>query len=567
VSAIIDDIHTEYVGAEDGEASTRRWTDWSDEAFDRRRGAIGNAMRRLAPLLAGGHVQLDASLLARELRIDLQAINFRLHAFPLNQLLGVPNQTKDGLRIPFFLTNRHPLESIEDANSIVELVNASEPHLQQLAAAIRSAIRRGITLPREVIPATRHAIRDALVGVPSSAARGPHPILQRVMAWASKAGADGGTVCGRLADALDGPLRRGYAALAIALDEMAASDRSSFGVWDLPNGPEFYSHCLDRWSGTNESADALHRLGLAEIERIQDEIRFFLDIPDRHVPLAEIAERMRGGADVCYPQTQAGSDAYIERARSLAGLVMERMDRVTRWRTRAALEIRAVEPSRRESALYAEFYPATADGSQLSLYCINTGDMSRLPRTELAALTFHESVPGHHLQICAAQERHDISAFRRRPFQYESYCEGWAMYSERLGCELLADVLLPTDWYGCLSRSLWMAVRLCVDTGVHALRWSRAEAIAFFRENSFVPPQMIEQEVDRISVWPAQTTAYHIGYLAFSRLREKCSGPNGNGSSLSAFHDRLFELGPVPAGLLEAQFERFGGLPASPRSA
>ena len=525
----------------------RGWTDWSAAAFDQRGLAISNTLERLelSGAAAGPDAQarLDAMLLARELRLEREAIDYRLHAFPVNQLMGVPNQTTDGLRIPFFLTTQHPLETIEDAEALIELVVQSEGHLRQMAAALRDGARLGITPPREALLATRRVIHDSVRGIPVTAARGPHPIYERFARWASgfqgPAAAALPDATERLAAALAGPLLLGYAAIDGAVDEMLARGRASFGVWDLPDGPAFYQHCLERWSGTSTAADDLHQLGLDEIGRIQGEIRARLPDRDRNANLRDVAERMRRDIDACYPTTAAGVAAYIERARELTRLVVERLDQITSWRPRAALEIRAVEAARQSGSLYAEFYPGAADGTRPSVYYINGGDMTRLPRSELAALTFHESMPGHHLQICATQERDDLASFRRRPFLYESYAEGWAMYAEQLGCELLADELSPQEQLGCLTRRLWMAARLAVDTGIHVRRWTRAEAVRFFAANTFAPPGMIEQEVDRLSVWPAQATAYHVGYLAFRRLRDERVGASGG-------IDRVAQL-PRPA--------------------
>jgi uncharacterized protein (DUF885 family) len=538
------------------------WTDWSDAAFADRDRELSESLARLeasdADVDPEPGVRLNAALLARELRLDHEAINYRLHAFPVNQLMGVPNQTADGLRIAFFLTTRHRLEALEDADALIELVIRSEAHLQQLAAAISEGTQRGITLPSEAVVATRAVVSDSLRGIPVTGAPDSNAIYQRFAAWASAA-----THLSeqtrldrdhRLVAALTGPLRRGYEAIDSALDSMLEHPRVTFGVWDLPGGPAFYQHCIERWSGTARPAAELHRLGLDEIVRIQREIRPLLPASDRTAGLRDVAERMRRDPDACYPTTPAGAAAYVDRARELTRLVDERLDRVTTWRPRATLEIRAVEPERQRGSLYAEFYPASADGSQPSLYNVNGGDMSRLPRSELAALTFHEGVPGHHLQICTTQERSDLEAFRRRPFLYESYCEGWAMYAEQLGSELLDDVLSDREQLGSLTRRLWMAARIAVDTGIHALRWNRAQGIRFFEQNTFAPQPMIEQEVDRISVWPAQALAYHVGYLAFRGLRESITGRNPHSVAVRDFHDRLFTIGPVPAGMLATAF-------------
>jgi uncharacterized protein (DUF885 family) len=529
----LDELYADHLHATGASANRRRWSDWSDAGFERRCAAIRETQRRLKssrPAETG--TSLDATLFARELRLDLETIHYRLHAFPLNQLMGVPNQTTDGMRIPFFLTTQHPLTSLRDVEAIIERVIESEAHLRQMAEAVTEGAKRGITLPAEAVKATRKVMRDSLIGIPVTTAA-QHPIYARFARWAAGSvdvpASEMRRAGEQLAAALAGPFRRGYQAIDTALDTMLLHGKPSFGVWDLPDGAAFYQHCLERWAGVTEPAHVLHQLGLDEISRIRGEIG-----------------SLPSDAKDCYPDTPQGAADYIARARTLTETVFERLSSITRWRPRAALEIRAVEPSRQSGALYAEFYPASADGKQPSLYYINGGNMGRLPKSELAALTFHEGVPGHHLQLCTTQERGDLAAFRRRPFLYESYCEGWAMYAEQLGCELLADVLSPSEQLGCLTRRLWMAARVAVDTGIHALRWSRDEAIEFFRKNTFAPPQMIEQEVDRLSVWPAQATAYHVGYLAFSRLRQAHAGTR----SLSAFHDRLLEVGPVPVEML-----------------
>jgi uncharacterized protein (DUF885 family) len=559
----IEQLFSSHQCAMDAVDPALTWTDWSEAAFERRKGIIRHTLQQLELLGAsaspGVHTRLDLSLLARELRLQLEAIDYRVHAFPVNQLMGVPNQTSDGLRIPFFLTTRQPLESMDDVRAVIAAVEQSEAHLQQMAAAIDAGRRNGISLPREVIHATKIVISDSLLGIPGSRSSVIHPIQQRVASWVGQQdglpGREGQLALKRLAAALAGPLRRGYEAIDFALDEMFNDCRSSFGVWDLPDGASFYQHCLERWSGTTDSPDALNKLGLAEIARTHRDICQLLGKSVTHSSLPEIAEQARHASGVCYPNSSEGAEAYLTRVRQLAATVTDRLGQITSWRPRAALEIRAVEPSRQSGALYAEFYPATADGKQPSLYLINTGDMQRLPVSEIAALTFHESVPGHHLQLCTTQERTDLVSFRRKPFLYESYCEGWAMYSEQLGCVLLADLLTTEEQVGCLSRRLWMAARLAVDTGVHAHRWSRADAVHFFRSHTFAPLQMIQQEVDRISVWPGQATAYHIGYLAFSELRTR-SGDTGKVSLPPVdFHDKLFRLGPVPAGMLMAAFD------------
>jgi uncharacterized protein (DUF885 family) len=532
------------------------WTDWFDDAFGRRRDILIEA-QRLAARLGGEQrvnaaLRLDSALFRHELQLGIEAIDFRLHAFPVNQLLGVPKQTSDGLRIPFHLTNRRPLQTRADAEEYIELVAASEPHLRQLADALRVGLRRGIVPPQQAVVGARTALRDIARGSPVTTDTASHPIHQDFM---TRAAAIPGLTPAqlrnceqRLVTALAGPLRRGYQAIEQVLDEMLGTGRATFGVSDLPDGEAYYEHCLKLWSGTAEDADHIHRLGLAEIERLGEEIRSLYPGTPARETFAELANRLRADPEYCYPGTPDGEAAYLARVRALTGAVFERLDQVTTWHPAAPLLIDVVEPSRQSSSLYVEFYPAVA--GRPSLYLVNTVDMTRLPRSQLAALAFHESVPGHHLQICTAQERTDLAHFRRRPFQYESYCEGWAMYSEQVGCELLEDLLGVSERLGCTTRRLWMAARLVVDTGIHARRWTRGQAVDFYAAHTFAPRSMIAQEVDRLAVWPGQAVSYHRGYLAFSGLR---TAPGRGNLGLRALHDRVFQLGPVPISILQQE--------------
>ena len=551
-------VDAQFADVERRGASLQRsgWTDWSDDAFGQRRDILIDAQRladkRGVEQTAEASARLDATLYRRDLQLRIEAIDFRLHAFPVNQLLGVPNQTSDGMRIPFHLMNRRPLETLADATEYIELVAASEDHLRQMAGALRVGLRRGILPPPQAVIGAQTALRDILRGSPVTTDGETHSIHQDFMARAARIpGLSPATLreCEqRLVAALSGPFRRGYLQIEEVLGKMARAGRSTFGVCDLPDGEAYYDHCLRLWSGTSEDADHIHRLGLTEIERLSEEIRSLQAAGPALQSFAALAERWRADPDYCYPDTPDGAAAYLARVRTLSSAVFARLDQVTSWRPAAPLQIDPVEPSRQSSSLYAEFYPAVA--GRPSLYLINTGDMTRLPRSELAALAFHESVPGHHLQICTTQERSDLAQFRRRPFQYESYCEGWAMYSEQLGCELLADLLSTSDRLGCLTRRLWMAARMVIDTGIHARRWTRQQALDFYAAHTFAPRTMIAQEVDRLSVWPGQAVSYHRGYLAFNGLR---TAPQRGNLGLRALHDRVFQLGPMPVGMLQQE--------------
>jgi uncharacterized protein (DUF885 family) len=208
------------------------------------------------------------------------------------------------------------------------------------------------------------------------------------------------------------------------------------------------------------------------------------------------------------------------------------------------------------------YLPPTADGTRQGSYLLNTlAPASRL-RFEYEALTFHESVPGHHLQFALAQRLGGIPQFRR--FAYvTAYCEGWALYAERL-CDELGLYSGDLERLGMVSFDAWRAARLVVDTGMHQLGWSRDRAVAFLRANTALPPGTVDNEIDRYIAWPGQATAYMVGRLELGALRERTRARLGSGFDLAAFHALVLGSGPLPLATLAELVDGWSP-PATPR--
>jgi len=215
--------------------------------------------------------------------------------------------------------------------------------------------------------------------------------------------------------------------------------------------------------------------------------------------------------------------------------------------------IRAMPPEEGDNAEH--YIQGASDGSRAGYFEANTNNLRRVARWQMVDLVLHEAVPGHHLQISRAQEIKDLPKFRR-DIWFAAYGEGWALYAETLG-DALGMYDDPLDKYGQLSAEVWRAARLVVDSGMHALGWSRERAMQYMRDHTTESEAEVVAEVDRYIVWPGQATAYKIGQLRIAALRDKARAALGDRFSLSAFHNALIDGGAMPLDVLEEEIDRW----------
>ncbi|MGE3821670.1 MAG: DUF885 family protein, partial [Isosphaeraceae bacterium] len=218
-------------------------------------------------------------------------------------------------------------------------------------------------------------------------------------------------------------------------------------------------------------------------------------------------------------------------------------------RPASPFEVRAFDPLRAKSSPAGEYLPMPSDGSRPGIFFVNTLDPESRPTYTMRALAYHEALPGHHFQGALAAEMVGRPPFRRF-FYIPAFDEGWALYAEGLGAEL-GLYKTPYEELGRLSYDAQRGARLVVDTGIHAKGWSRDQAVAYFAENTAIPLNEIENEVDRYIAWPGQALAYKVGELTIRKIRAKCQARDGESFDLKAFHDRLLSFGSVPLRVLE----------------
>lgn len=324
--------------------------------------------------------------------------------------------------------------------------------------------------------------------------------------------------------------------------------RQTIGASDLPQGREYYAAQIRSHTTTDMSADAIHFLGLGEVERIRAEMENLARSAGYSDRLAFIAELRRN------PKYYAKTPAELMAAASRQAKIIDGlMPRYFGKLARLPYGVREIPAEIAEGTTTAYYNSGSPVSGIAGFYYVNTSKLDQRPLWELPALSAHEAVPGHHHQISLAQEM-DLPKFRKYLTGFTAFVEGWALYTEHLGIEMgLYDT--PEKNMGRLSYEMWRACRLVVDTGLHSKGWSKAQAIAFMRDNSALTDANIEAEVNRYISWPGQALGYKIGELKIRALRGKAEKALGPKFDLRAFHDAVLSQGAVPLDVLERSID------------
>jgi uncharacterized protein (DUF885 family) len=344
----------------------------------------------------------------------------------------------------------------------------------------------------------------------------------------------------------------GYGDLLEFVDhEYLPAARDSIASVELPGGESFYAHRIYYFTSLHLTAAQVHQTGLEEVRRIRLEMEALVRKTGWTDDMPHFLEFLRTD-----PRFYVSSpETLLEKT----ALVLKRMDgelpHLFKTLPRMPYGIRAVPDYAAPGETSAYYNPGLGDGTRAGMYYVNTYDLASRPLYEIEALSLHEAVPGHHLQLALQAELADLPIFRRYT-GYTSYVEGWALYAERLGLEV-GFYTDPYSDFGRLSYEMWRACRLVVDTGMHALGWTRQQAIDHLVENTSSTLLNIINEIDRYIAWPGQALAYKIGEIKIRQLRKLAEERLGPKFDLREFHDVLLLSGAVPLEVLERMVEEW----------
>lgn len=515
-----------------------RLPDVSVDAVQRRRAEAGEPLRVLATIDADALEAADRSsyeVFTWLHRAEADAARFPADWLALTQLEGPQTD------LPLLL-GAMPGATAGHHDDLLARLRAIPTLLDQTVELLERGRLSGVTPPRVTLRHVPAQIEAHLVDDPAAS-----PLLAPVRDRPPSATA---------AD-LDGVRRQASAVVDQAItpafrrlhrylvDTYLPAARDSTALADLPDGRDWYDERVRHYTTTELSAEEVHQIGLSEVERIGRQMAEVRDTTDYQGPAQDFGAYLRSDPRFFF----ATADALLAGYRDIAKRIDPAVVRLFRRLPRLPFGVVAVPPEMAPSAPAAFYLEGSLEMARPGQFFANTHDLASRPAWNMESLCLHEAVPGHHFQISLAQELAGLPEFRRRGL-FTAYVEGWGLYCESLGPELglYQD---PYQRFGALDAEMLRAIRLVVDTGMHALGWSRPRAIAYFKEHSVSPEHEIVVEVDRYLVLPGQALAYKVGELKLKELRASASRRLGDDFDVRAFHDEVLGHGSLPLQVLE----------------
>ncbi len=454
------------------------------------------------------------------------------------------------LGLPQLLQSAHPVTNLEEAEDFISRLNAVNDTFAGFLEAWNADIEAGLIPPKFGLEKASATLANFLSDDPKAS-----PFYG---IFAGKVGALEGVTDEQKADllaraeaAIVDSVNPGYAALKARVDELIPDATWEAGVWAKPGGVAYYKVATKIFSGTDFTPEEIHQIGLDEVTRILAEReRILVENGLTEGTQSERIQTLVNNLNLVFTNDDAGREGILDYLADNKAFMTENAPDYFSVIPETDFDIQRVPAFSEASAPGGYYTPPTLDGSRPGIFWINLADPSQANISSLKSLLYHEAVPGHHFELAQALTATDRPIFRRLFFS-SNYSEGWALYAELLAKEMGAYENDPVGDLGRLGSELFRAARLVVDTGMHAKKWSREDALAFMAETYNVPEAGFVSEIERYAVWPGQALGYKMGMLKIVELREIAMAAMGDDFDIKAFHQLILGKGSMPMSVVE----------------
>jgi len=536
-----------YYDLQPGESTLGKWADYSDQRETR----LNNLYLDTLPQLKTGfnYTALDYQgkltyrLFERYVQQQMLFFKYRFISYAIDHYNGLHS------RLPDYLIKYHSINTYQEAEAYLNKLDRISSVFDQVIENCEQRKKQGNIPPKSIFPLILDTAANVIKGFPIEIESSQTNIFfadfRQKINTLSISTASREFLIDKTTEILIEDVKPAYQKLINYLQDLEKSAPRKIGVSVIPKGKEYYRMMLAYRTSTDLSPDQVHKLGKRQVRRIRREMKAIMkkvSFPGKN--LSDFFKFFRTDKRFYFKNNKSGRKQYLEKAEEYIETMWQRLEDMFITLPKADLIVQPISPFQEKSTLRAWYSSGSADGTQPGVYNLNLYDMNDQPLFDLEALSYHEGIPGHHLQISIANEKDFGNYFRPDNGSNTAYVEGWALYSEKMPQEFGFYQDLYSE-FGRLSWEMWRACRLVIDTGIHFKNWSRQQAIDYFVKNTPTSVNNCSTEVDRYSILPAQATAYMIGRLEIEKIRSAAENKLGDNFAIKKFHDAILTNGPV----------------------
>jgi len=533
-----------WAAREGDESAKGKLRDVSAEAYQQRKEKLGELINELKSIQRSGLLpdeQISYDMMMTQLKQDVSDIEFKTYQMPLTSEYGFHAQTTN-------LANSFRFRTAQDYKDYIQLLEAVPAFFEQNVTNMKAGMERDFTVPRAVLDGYSDSIKVYIKdnaketvwyrpfkSMPDTLSTEDQEALQK-----------------EAAEVIGSEVVPQYQAyLEFFENDYLPAAKKTIAATDYPDGKAFYQNQIKLYTTLDLTPDEIHQIGLKEVARIRKEMEQVIETTGFEGSFADFLHFLRTDEQF-YAKTP---EELLKEAAYISKKMDHKLPKFFGKLPRQPYGVVPVAPEIAPKYTTGRYSGAPIDSDRAGEYWVNTYALDKRPLYNLEALTLHEAVPGHHLQTALAQELEGLPKFRQNTY-ISAFGEGWGLYSEKLGLEagFYKD---PYSNFGRLTYEMWRAMRLVVDTGMHAKGWSREKAIEMMESNTALSTLNVRTEIDRYISWPAQALSYKLGELKILELREKAEKALGEDFDIRKFHDAVLANGSIPLDVLEQQITQF----------